>query len=165
MDPTLIVDTSTGTSNIASIPLDPALTPYNSSSPAYNDGNPHKPVLIPLDDGGGERYLVGPSELSGSVVEATEAVFQSPNWVVNITLTGRGAVAWDTMAQKYFHEIIAIDLDGRIVSAPLTQPSQSSFISFAGRVQISGNFDQRSAQELAADLDSGPLAAALRVPR
>jgi preprotein translocase subunit SecD len=161
-DPNLIVNVSTGTSNIDSIPLDPRLVPYKSSTSVYNNGNPKGPVLIPLDDGGGERYLLGPSELSENIVAATEAVFQSPNWVVNITLTERGAVAWDTMTQKYFHEIIAIDLDGRIVSAPLTQPAQSTFVSFAGRVQISGSFDQQSAEELAADLDSGPLAAALR---
>ena len=164
-DPTLIVNVATGTSNIDSIPLDPALVPYKSSTAFYNNDDPHKPVLIPLDDGGGERYLVGPSELSGTAVAGAEAAYQAPNWVVNVTLTERGAGAWDALAQKYFHEIIAIDLDGRIVSAPLTQPAQSTFVSFAGRVQISGSFTKRSAELLAANLDSGPLAAALRVRR
>jgi hypothetical protein len=78
----------------------------------------------------------------GVAVAATQAAYQAPNWVVNVTLTGPGAVAWDTMARRYFHEIIGIDLDGRIVSAPLTQPAQSAFVSFAGRVQVTGDFTQ-----------------------
>ena len=69
--------------------------------------------------------------MNGSSIAAAQAVFQTPNWVVNITLTGPGSTAWDTMAHRYFHEIIGIDLDGRIVSAPLTQPSQSTFTYFA----------------------------------
>jgi SecD-like export protein len=161
--PTLVVNTSTGNSNIDSIPLDPVLTPYKSSTPVYNDANPNKPVLIPLDGGGGERYLLGPSELSGIAVAATQAAYQAPNWVVNVTLTQSGASAWDALADKYFHEIIGLDLDGRIVSAPLTQPAESTFTSFDGKVQISGDFSKRSAQELAANLASGPLAAPLRV--
>jgi hypothetical protein len=163
--PTLTVNVATGTCNIDSIPLDSTLVPYKSSTADYNNDHPQKPVLIPLDGGSGERYLVGPSELSGTVVAGADAVYQAPNWVVNVTLTERGAVAWDTLTKKYFHEIIAIDLDGRIVSAPLTLPSQSTFTSFAGRVQISGSFSKESAEELAADLNSGPLAAALRVQR
>jgi LPS O-antigen subunit length determinant protein (WzzB/FepE family) len=53
--------------------------------------------------------------LSGAAVAYAFAAFQSPNWVVNVTLTGPGGAAWDTLAAKYFHELIGIDLDGRIV--------------------------------------------------
>jgi hypothetical protein len=163
MAPNLIVNVATGNSNLDTIAPDPALAPYPTSSAADNDDNPAAPVLIPLDGGGGERYLVGPSELNGTVVAATQAAYQGSQWVVNVTLTDAGATAFDRLAQKYFHEIIAIDLDGRIISAPLTQPAQATYTSFAGRVQISGSFSQRAAQALAADLDSGPLTAPLRV--
>jgi preprotein translocase subunit SecD len=155
--PTLTVDTSTGTSNITSIPLDPTLAPYRTSTAEYDDTHPKLPVLIPLQGGGGERYLLGPAALNGTIVASAQASFQSPNWVVNATLTGKGAGEWDALAQKYFHEIIGIDLDGQIVSAPLTQPSLATFTSFAGRVQISGNFTQQSAQNLALDLNYGSL--------
>jgi preprotein translocase subunit SecD len=67
------------------------------------------------------------------------------------------------MSKKYFHEIIGIDVDGLVVSDPLTLPSQATWTSFGGRVQISGSFGKRSAEELAASLDSGPYAASLRV--
>lgn len=163
MAPTLTVDTSTGNSNIAAIPLDPSLASYRSSTPTDNADSPDKAVLVPLVGGGGERYLLGPSELSGAAVAGAQAAFQSPNWVVNATLTETGSAAWDALADNYFHEIIGIDFDGRIISAPLTQPAQSTFTSFAGRVQISGNFTKASADDLAAELTTGPLAVRLRV--
>jgi preprotein translocase subunit SecD len=154
--PTLTVD-SGGNSNIASIPPDPALTALPTTRAEYDDTHPHSPVLIPLQGGGGERYLLGPAALNGTIVASAQAQFVSPSWVVNATLTGKGAGEWDNLAQQYFHEIIGIDLDGQIVSAPLTQPDSAVFSSFAGRVQISGNFTQQSAQNLALDLNYGSL--------
>jgi preprotein translocase subunit SecD len=157
MAPNLTVNTSAGTSNIASIGLDPALAAYPTSTPGYDDAHPHSTVLVPLANGGGVRYLLGPSELSGQAVASALAQFVSPQWVVNATLTGKGSTAWDALAQKYFHEIIGIDLDGQVVSAPLTQPSSAAFTSFAGKVQISGNFTQASASALSLDLNYGSL--------
>jgi preprotein translocase subunit SecD len=157
----LLVTAATGTSNIASIPLDPSLTTVPTSSPAYDESHPADPVLVPLLGDGGERYLLGPAELNGSIVARASAQFQSPLWVVDVDLTSAGAVQWDELAQKYFHEMIGVDLDGQVISLPLTQPSQSSFTSFAGRVQISGSFTRQSAQALAAVLNSGPMATPL----
>ena len=158
--PTLTVDSS-GNSNENSIPPDPTLSSYRTTSSSYDDTHPHKPVLVPLQ-GGGLRYLLGPSELSGSAVASAVAQFQTNAWVVNATLTRTGATAWDTLASKYFHELIGIDLDGQVISAPLTQPDQAAFTSFAGRVQISGNFTQTSAENLALDLNYGSLPVQLK---
>ncbi len=158
--PTLTVNTSTATSNEGSIPSDPVLAAYKSTTPAYDDAHPKVPVLVPVLGGG--RFLLGPSELNGTAVASANASFQSPSWVVNATLTGKGAPAWDKLAQKYFHEIIAIDLDGQVVSAPLTQPSSAAFSSFAGKVQISGQFTQTLAQNLALDLNYGSLPVRLK---
>jgi preprotein translocase subunit SecD len=159
--PDLVVDSAIGTSNVASIPADPTLAAVPTSSPAYDESHPVDPVLVPLLGGGGERYLLGPAELNGSIVARASAQFQSPLWVVDVDLTSAGAVQWDELAQKYFHEMIGVDLDGQVISLPLTQPSQSSFTSFAGRVQISGSFTRQSAQALAAVLNSGPMATPL----
>ena len=166
--PTLITTPSPSSaqgyhSNLDNIAPDPALTTYPSTTPGHNDAEPRRTVLLPVVGGGGLRYLLGPSGLSGSAVASAQALFQNPAWVVNVTLTAMGAVEWNALAQRYFHEIIGIDFDGQLVSAPLTEPTQSEFASFAGRVQISGDFDKRSAEELAANLDSGPLAVPLRV--
>jgi preprotein translocase subunit SecD len=61
------------------------------------------------------------------------------------------------MARQYFHAGIAIDLDGIVESAPIIQPGQSSFSSFGGSGQISGNFTSTSAHQLADVLEYGSL--------
>jgi preprotein translocase subunit SecD len=155
--PTLTVNTSAGTSNQSSIPPDPVLANYKTTSPAYDDAHPHSYVLLGGQGLGGERFLLGPSELSGTAVASALAQFQSPQWVVNATLTAKGSTEWDALAQKYFHELIGIDLDGTVISAPLTQPSSAAFTSFDGKVQISGSFTQAEAQSLALDLNYGSL--------
>ena len=105
----------------------------------------------------GERLLLGPAPLAGKEISSAAAAFTSPNWVVNLNLSSAGSSAWDTLAQKQFHAYIGIDLDAQIVSAPLTLPSQGSFTSFGGKIQISGGFTQSAAQNLALDLQYGAL--------
>jgi len=61
------------------------------------------------------------------------------------------------MTTKYFHEIIGIELDGVVQSAPITQPQQGTWSSFGGQVEISGSFTQSSAQALALALQYGSL--------
>jgi preprotein translocase subunit SecD len=61
------------------------------------------------------------------------------------------------VARRFFHEILTIDFDGQVVSAPVIEPTQARFNSFDGRLEISGNFTRRSAEILATDLNSGPL--------
>ncbi len=158
----LSVDSS-GTSDLSAIPSDPVLSGYETTQPAYDDLHPHSPVLIPLVGGAGFRNLLGPAEMNGTAVASAMAQFTSPDWVVNTTLTSKGATEWDNLTKKYFHEIIGIDFDGQEVSNPLTLPGQATWISFGGRVQISGNFTKRSAEDLAASLDSGPFATPLQV--
>ena len=76
---------------------------------------------------------------------------------MNLNLNETDAKKWDALADQQFHAYIGIDLDAQVVSAPLTLPSQSVFTSFGGKVQISGNFTQVAAKNLANDLESGPL--------
>ncbi|HXQ60988.1 MAG TPA: protein translocase subunit SecD [Acidimicrobiales bacterium] len=157
----LTVDSS-GNSNLNAIPADPTLSSYKTTQPVFDDLHPHSPVLIPLVGGGGFRNLLGPAEMNGTAVASATAQFIAPSWVVNATLTGKGAIEWDNLTKKYFHEIIGIDLDGQIVSNPLTLPSQATWTTFGGRVQISGNFTQTSAQNLALDLNYGSLPVPLK---
>jgi len=163
LTPNLTVDDSTGSSNLGSIPPDPVLASYPSSSAAYDDSHPQSPVLVPDLNDSGVRYLLGPTVLNETAVAKARATFENPAWIVDATFTGAGAVQWDTVARKYFHELIGIDVDAQALSVPLTQPAQSTFTSFDGRVQISGNFSRSSAEQLAAVLESGPLATPLQV--
>ncbi len=163
----LIVGTATGTSNVASIPFDPALAAVPTSTPAYDESHPDRSVLVPLVGGGGQRELLGPAGLSGAAVSAATTTHiasrTSSQWIVDADLTANGSVRWDALARRNFHEIIAVDLDGGVVTAPLIEPTQARFTSFAGRIELSGNFTARSAQGLAAVLNSGPLPVPLRL--
>jgi preprotein translocase subunit SecD len=78
-------------------------------------------------------------------------------WVVNYTLTGSGSPLWDQVAQRNFHAELAIELDGVVQSAPLIQPNQATFSSFAGQGQISGSFTEASAKNLALAMQFGSL--------
>jgi preprotein translocase subunit SecD len=134
----------------------PALAAY----PTSTTDNPKATVLQRGLPGAGSavRYLQGPAELTGRAVKTAIAQEnQLGQWVVNITLTGAGSAGWDKMTEKYFHEIIGIELDGVVQSAPITQPSQAAWSSFGGQVEISGSFTQTSAQTLAVALQYGSL--------
>ena len=73
-----------------------------------------------------------------------------------MNLTGPGLAQWNTMAKKYFHEVIGIELGGVVQSAPLTLPKASAFTTFTS-VQISGNFTEQQAKTLALALNYGSL--------
>ena len=138
------------------LPPDPPLVAYPSSA----TDDPHAYVLQPPSPGTGfpDRYLEGPAELTGTAVKsATAQLSQTGEWVVNVDLTGAGSAGWDAMTQKYFHQIIGIDLDGHVQSAPINQPTQTTWSSYNGQVEISGNFTQSSAQALAVALQFGAL--------
>ncbi len=138
------------------VPADPAFAVYPSTAPALD--NPTKTVLLPGLTGSGsyDRYLLGPSQLTGHAIKsATAQEDQSGAWVVNYTLT---AVApWDKVAEANFHQMLAIELDGVVQSAPLIQPSQSSFTSFNGQGEISGGLTEAEAKNLALAMQFGSL--------
>jgi preprotein translocase subunit SecD len=78
-------------------------------------------------------------------------------WVVNYSLTKTGSPLWDKVAEKNFHALLAIELDGVVQSAPLIQPNQASFTSFDGQGEISGSFNEQSAKNLALAMQFGSL--------
>jgi preprotein translocase subunit SecD len=142
----------------------PELEIYPTSSAVGTD-NPKATVLQAGLPGSTfpYRYLEGPAELDGTAVKTASAQLnQTGQWVVNITLTTAGSKGWDNLTQKYFHEIIGIELDGVVQSAPITQPSQTTWSSFDGQVQISGSFTQSSADALAIALQFGSLPVTLK---
>jgi len=145
----------------------PTLAKYPSTAPTTDETHPNSVVLLgglPSSGCYPNRCLLGPAELTGRAVKSAVAQEQTSTgtWVVNFTLTGAGAVGWNSMAQKYFHEVIGIELDGVVQSAPITQPTQSSFSSFGNTVQVSGNFTQASADALANALNYGSLPVPLK---
>ena len=150
---------TTGTTfNENRVPQDASLGDYPSTKPTKDIKT--KTVLLPAINGAGSytRYLLGPAQLTGHAVHTAVAQqTQLGRWVVNYTLTAKGSPAWDTLAQKNFHQIVAIELDGRVYSAPIIQPSQSSFSSFGGKGEISGHLTQTQAKTLAIAMQFGSL--------
>jgi preprotein translocase subunit SecD len=150
--------TSGTTFNENHVPVDPALADYRSTKPTKDVKT--KTVLLTAINGAGQytRYLLGPAQLTGHAVHTALAQqTQLGRWVVNYTLTGSGSPAWDRVAQKNFHQIVAIELDGRIYSAPIIQPSQSAFSSFQGKGEISGHLSETQAKTLAIAMQFGSL--------
>jgi len=135
----------------------PELAAYRSTAP--RDDAPRATVLLPgLGGRSADRYLLGPSQLTGHAVKSAQATQdQTGQWVVSYGLTGTGSAAWDAVAQRNFHQVVAIDLDGVVQSAPLIQPQSVTFSSFGGQGQISGSLSQAQAQTLARALQFGAL--------
>ncbi len=155
---------SSGSGVSYDVDADPALAAY-PTSPAGPLDNRNAYVLQKGLPGSGfnGRYLEAPAQLSGKAVKTALAQEnQTGQWVVNVSLTGPGSTGWDNMTREYFHEIIGIELDGVVQSAPITQPAQSAWSSFDGQVQISGNFTQSQAQSLALALQFGALPVPLK---
>jgi len=158
---------------VSNIPPDPtfihvrSLNPFTATLPHAQDyavveeGLPGQPAYQSVP---GSRYVLAPSVLTGTAVATAAAQqTQTGEWVVNLGLTGAGSSKWDQVASTYFHQYIAVDLDGIVQSAPLIQPDQSSPSSFAGQVEISGNFTQGQANSLATVLQYGSLPVPLQI--
>ena len=137
------------------------LAAYPTTQPTAD--NAKSAVLLPGLKGTSRRYLLGPAELTGRAVKkAVAQQTQLGKWVVNVSLTSGGQTGWNTMAKKYFHELIGIELDGVVQSAPITLPNTSAFKTFTGNVQISGNFTATHAKTLALALTYGALPVGLK---
>ena len=103
----------------------------------------------------GPRFVLGPAEMTNtSVGSASAHKEQTGQWMVDYTMTSGGSALWDRVAQENFHQLLGIDFDGTVVSAPIMQPTQSSFSSFEGRGEISGDLTRSQAVALARALTS-----------
>jgi len=135
----------------------PAAGWTQTPSTASENDDPTKIVLLPGLPGSGIRYILGPSQMSGHEVKSAVAqTDQTGAWVVNYNLNGTDP--WDTVAQQNFHQLVGIELDGIVQSAPIIQPSQSSFTSFQGKGEISGGgMTESQAKNLALAMEFGAL--------
>ena len=115
-------------------------------------------VILPVLGQPGVRYVLGPARADG------QADRQGGRPAGHHRRVGRqlhphrtGQPAWDAVAKANFHQLLAIELDGVIQSAPVIQPTQATFTSFAGSGQISGFFTESSAKNLAIAMEFGAL--------
>ena len=102
------------------------------------------------------RFVLGPAEMtSAAIAQAAASRNQTGAWVVDYTMTKRGSALWDKVAEENFHKLLSIDFDGEVVSTPIIQPTQSSFTTFNGKGEISGNLTKAEAMALAHALHHG----------
>ena len=93
-------------------------------------------------------------EVSGDHVTSAVAYYDQQGYGVSLQLDAEGAKRFDEVAARHVGEQLAILLDGEVISAPQLQVAQ-----YHGRAQISGNFTEKEARDLASSLENP-----LRVP-
>jgi preprotein translocase subunit SecD len=121
---------------------------------------PGQTVLPGAKDG--LLYLLGPAEATGEVFSSDASVqVDQGAWVVTANLRGGagGEDLWNSLAARCFAggadcptKQIAVILDGAVISAPVVQVP-----SFSGSVQISGDFTEVEANDLAKILQFGAV--------
>ncbi len=92
--------------------------------------------------------------LSHATVQSA-LVERGPDGTFNVAIRLRPATSavWDDVAEENFHALVAFDLGGSVVSAPVIEPTQSSFSSFGGSIVVSGGLvSAQVAHTLAADV-------------
>ncbi len=138
----------------------PAEEPAPAETTGENGLEPGQDVLPAAK--GNTIYLVGPVAANGEVFEkeATADISQG-GWAVSVNLRGGadGEDVWNALAKKCFDggaecptKQIAIVLDGQVISAPVVQTPD-----FNGSVQITGDFSEKEAKDLAKILQFGAV--------
>jgi preprotein translocase subunit SecD len=124
------------------------------------------PSVDPLSPGlfaarGGSTCQLGPEGGTGEVFERdSSAVAGTQGWEVRVNLKdGDGEDRWNALAAQCFNSQptcptgqLAIVLDGEVISAPSVNEPR-----FNGRVQITGQFSEQEARDLAETLERGAL--------
>src|SRR5699024_1075019 len=177
--------------DISEIP-EPEATPENGSDPNWitpeiydefqstdctapeagqvRDDLPADQAIVACDFSTQTKYTLGPLEISGDEIDSAEHGMASTptgvasnQWVVNISFEDEGGEKFREVTQRLTgmsspQNQFAILLDGQIVSAP-----ESQAVILDGQAQISGNFTEETAAQLAEQLQYGSLPIAFEV--
>jgi preprotein translocase subunit SecD len=157
-DPTTTVDGATTTTVDGATSTTVAATTTGATTPVQSD--PTAQQVLPLRGGG--ECLVGPAEGTGAVFknDASANIIQG-GWGVSVGLRDGpdGRDTWNALAASCNagaatcpSRRLAIELDGEIISAPtVNEPN------FTTGVDITGQFSESEARDLARVLKSGSL--------
>ena len=114
--------------------------------------------VVACNQDGTAKYVLSEVALKGTTVtDAQAALSQQGSWMVTLDFNSEGTKKWADFTSKVSSEQpprnrVAIVLDGVIVSAPTVQGPIPG-----GQTQITGNFSQQQAQDLATILSYGSL--------
>ncbi|QIP88809.1 protein translocase subunit SecD [Streptomyces sp. Tu 2975] len=121
---------------------------------------PTEPTVACGKNGAGEweKYILGPAEVNGKDVDDAKGQLdqQRGMWIVTMDFTEAGAKKFQKITSRLSQQQppmnqFAIVLDGEVVSAPQVNQTLSA------SAEITGNFDQDSAQNLGNILSYGAL--------
>jgi len=125
-------------------------------------GDQAKPgdIVVSCDQDGEAKYILGPSAVEGTNVSRADAGIPQQGvgtWQVDLTFDGTGSKKFADITRKVVslqppQNQVAIVLDGLVVSAPRIEEAITG-----GKAQITGDFDQASATDLANVLKYGAL--------
>ena len=169
---TTVAQSATSTSSAGSTTTVPAGTPTTTvpggATTTTVAGAKSLPDVPPDQTGyvkarGGSLCKVGPAGGTGEVFkdDATARILSGSGWGVTVSLRGgsKGADLWNVLAAECFNATatcptrqLAIELDGEVISAPTVQQAN-----FTDSVQITGQFKEAEARNLARVLNSGSL--------
>jgi preprotein translocase subunit SecD len=109
--------------------------------------------LVACNQDGTEKYVLGPVFLEGTQIDNAVAQqnTQGVGWVISLTFKSQGADLWGKYTSANVGKAAAFVLDGQVVSAPTINGP------IFGTTEISGQFNQASAQQLAGVLKYGSL--------
>jgi preprotein translocase subunit SecD len=157
--------TAPGETTTTAAPSTTTTTAPSACQPtAREDDKPENEVILlgeETDEGPQPCYRLGPSTVRGTAVSDAKARVQDlgGTWSVDLTFTDRGSRAFDEAAaqcnppgEQCPTGRLAIELDGIVQSAPTIQQSE-----FGGEAQITGDFSESEARNLALVLRYGSL--------
>lgn len=122
-----------------------------AKDPLIGQDDPSLPLVTCAEDDG-QKFILGPAILDGHQVASATAA-RNPNgidYVVNLTFTSAGASTWAYYTAAHVNDSVAVVLNTAVVSAETIQEAIPG-----GNTQISGNFTQAQAEQLARELRGG----------
>lgn len=134
--------------------LDPATAREQNIELDTDSDDPDAEVTL-ADSSEQTYYRLGPAEVRGDdVADAFASFHETQNWTVQLTLTSDGAEGFADVTSRLAPQsgALAIVLDGVVESAPLVQQPITD-----GQAQITGQFSEQDAQDLALVLKTGAL--------
>lgn len=150
------------TSSPTTVPATQGSTPSLAEILASQDANDPNASVVLLGKSG-DVYSAGPAGASGLVFSNDAAAeINNGTWSVVVGLLdgAAGEDIWNALSTRCFNKDatcptgqIAIVLDGEVISAPVVQQA----IFTGGTVQISGNFTEAEARDLAKILEFGAV--------
>ena len=167
---TLPGETTTTTSTTTTTTTTTTTVPATTTTLPENEGGIDAALPAELSDKDGYLYSLGPSGGSGEVFKNdAKADISSGSWVVVVSLQSgaEGTGKWNALAAQCFDRTascpsgqLAIVLDGLVISAPTVQERQFT----GGSVQITGDFKEKEAKDLAKILQFGAVPVRFNTP-